>query len=109
MQFQFVIRNGQAAVGCPRCALSQENDMSTNANKYNDRNGGRLVIEGRGNLAEWLRTWKWRYWVTLTSSMDLRRDQSNALLDDFLGELEAAFHDSLTCMIAQEQKTYSGS
>jgi hypothetical protein len=83
--------------------------MSTNANEYNDRNGGRLVIEGRKNQAEWLRTWNWRWWTTLTSSRDVGRDQANALLDDFLGELEAAFHDSLTCMIAQEQKTFSGS
>jgi hypothetical protein len=83
--------------------------MSTNANEHNDRNGGRLGIEGRKNQAEWLRTWHWRYWATLTSSRDVWRDQGNALLDDCLGELEAAFHDSLTCMIAQEQKTYSGS
>ena len=61
--------------------------MSTNANEYNDRNGGRLVIEGRKNQAEWLRTWNWRYWTTLTSSRDVGRDQANALLDDFLGEL----------------------
>jgi hypothetical protein len=83
--------------------------MSRNANECNDRNGGRLVIEGRRNQAEWLRTWKWRYWATLTSSRDIGRDQGNALLGECLGELEAAFHDSLTCMIAQEQKTYSGS
>jgi hypothetical protein len=83
--------------------------LSTNANEYNDRNGGRLVIEGRKNQAEWLRTWNWRWWATLTSSRDIGRDQGNALLDDCLGELEAAFHDSLTCMIGQEQKTYSGS
>ena len=30
--------------------------MRTNANEYNDRNGGRLVIEGRRNRAEWVRT-----------------------------------------------------
>jgi hypothetical protein len=83
--------------------------MSRNANEYNDRNGGRPVIEGRKNQAEWLRTWNWRYWTTLTSSRDVGHDQANALLDDCLGELEAAFHDSLTCMIGQEQKTHSGS
>jgi hypothetical protein len=80
-----------------------------NGNEYNDRDGGRAVIEGRKNQAEWLRTWNWRWWTTLTFSRDVGRDQANALLDDFLGELEAAFHDSLTCMIGQEQKTYSGS
>jgi hypothetical protein len=82
--------------------------MSTYANEYNDRNGGRL-IEKRRNQAEWLRTWNWRYWATLTSSRDIGRDQANALLDECLSELEAAFHDSMTCMIGQEQKTYSGS
>ena len=83
--------------------------LSTNGNEYNDRNGGRLVMEGRKNQAEWLRTWNWRYWATFTLSRDIGREQGNALLDDCLGELEAAFHDSLTCMIGQEQKTYSGS
>jgi hypothetical protein len=83
--------------------------MSTKANEYNDRNGGRLVIEGRKNEAEWLRTWNWRWWTTLTFSKDVGRDEANDILDDCLDELEAAFHDSLTCIIAQEQKTYSGS
>ena len=82
--------------------------MTANANDYNDRNGGRLVIEGRKNLGDWLRGWDWRWWVTLTSSRDLAPDEADALLDDCLGELEAVFHDSLTCMIGQEQKTYSG-
>jgi hypothetical protein len=109
MQVQFVIHDGQAVVGCPRCASSQENDMSTNVNAYNDRNGGRLVIERRRNQAEWVRIWNWTWWVTLTFSRDVGRDEANAILDDFLNQLEAAFHDSLTCMIAQEQKTYSGS
>jgi hypothetical protein len=88
--------------------------MLTKAEEYNDRNGGRLVIEGRliegrWNLAEWVRTWNWSWYVTLTHSRDVRRDQSYVLLDQYLNELEATFHDSLTCMIAQEQKTYSGS
>jgi hypothetical protein len=83
--------------------------LSTKPNRYNDRTGGRPGIENRPVGAEWVRTWDWKYWVTLTFSRDVGRDEANALLNDFLNELEAALHDSLTCMIAQEQNTLSGS
>jgi hypothetical protein len=83
--------------------------LSTKRNEYNDRKGGRRVIENRPDELEWLRDWEWKYWVTLTFSRDVGRDEGNALLDDFLNELEAAHHDSLTCMIGQERKTISGS
>jgi hypothetical protein len=77
-------------------------------NEYNDRTGGRLVIENRPAELEWLRDWGWKYWVTLTSSRNIGRDEENARVDDFLNELEAAHHDSLSCMIGQEQQTISG-
>ena len=83
--------------------------MSTKRNEYNDRNGGRLVIGNRPDELEWLRNWDWKYWVTLTFSRDVGHDEANALLDDFLNELEAAHRDSLTCVISLEQKTISGS
>jgi hypothetical protein len=83
--------------------------LSTNGNEYTDRNGGHLLMEGRRNQANWVRTWNWRWWVTLTFSRDVGRDEANAILDDFLDKLEATHHDSLTCMIAEEQKTLSGS
>jgi hypothetical protein len=67
------------------------------------------MIENRPNELEWLRNWKWNYWVTLTFSGDVGREEANALLDEFLNELEAALRDSLICMISQEQKTISGS
>lgn len=82
--------------------------LSTKRNEYNDRNGGRLVIGNRPDELEWLRDWGWKYWVTLTSSRNIGRDEENARVDDFLNELEAAHHDSLSCMIGQEQQTISG-
>jgi hypothetical protein len=88
---------------------SRRLDLSKNRYEHSDRNGGRLLIDGCQNLTDWARTWKWRWFVTLTFSEDVGRDRANAILDECLDELEAAFHDSLTCMIAQEQKTYSGS
>lgn len=84
-------------------------DMSSKRNECNDRTGGRPMLEDRPGELEWLRNWNWKYWVTFTFSRDLGPDEANAILNDYLNEMEAAYHDCLTCMIGLEQKTLSGS
>jgi hypothetical protein len=58
---------------------------------------------------QWMQTFHWKWWVTLTFSNDLSRERANVILKEYLNELEAKYHDSFSCLIAQEQKTFSGS
>jgi len=83
--------------------------MSSEQNDYSDRNGGRMMIEAGRNMAEWLYEWEWKWWITLTFSNDVSRERATALLNDYLNEVETTYRDSLSCVIAQEQKTLSGS
>jgi hypothetical protein len=82
--------------------------MSLKQSVISDRTGGRMAIEAGRNLAEWLYDWKWKWWVTLTFSNNICKASATALLDEYLNEVESTYGDSLTCVIAQEQKTYSG-
>ena len=68
-----------------------------------------MMIEAGRQVAEWLYGWEWRWWVTLTFSHDVGSTRADAVLTEFLNEFEATHHDSLTCVIAKEQKTVSGS
>jgi hypothetical protein len=83
--------------------------MSLKQRNQSDRTGGRMAIEAGRNLAEWLYDWDWKWWVTLTFSNDLCRASATAVLNAYLNEVELTYKDSLTCVIAQEQKRYSGS
>jgi hypothetical protein len=67
---------------------------------------------GLSNLeiyGQWIQSFDWRWWVTLTFSNNLSRERANEILKEYVNELEAKYHDSLSCLIAQEQKTFSGS
>ena len=71
--------------------------------------GSRTTMEAGRHMAEWLYDWDWRWWITLTFSRDLGQGKANNILSEYLNEYEKAYRDSLTCVIAQEQKSISGS
>jgi hypothetical protein len=105
-----ITSSGDAAVGAE--GLSRNNrvkKMTQRQNDRDDRTGGRMAIEAGRQVAEWLYNWEWRWWVTLTFSRDIGSARADAILGEYLNEFEATHRDSLTCMIAQEQKTISGS
>src|ERR1700733_8569338 len=83
--------------------------MSFRRNEYSDRNGGRSVIQARRDQVEWMRCWDWRFWVTLTFSWDVSRSKAAFTLNEYFNKLETIYRDSVSCVIAQEQKTISGS
>jgi hypothetical protein len=56
----------------------------------------------------WIQTYAWNWWVTISFSRDVGREEAYALLEEYLSQLEVTYRDGLSCVIAQEQKTYSG-
>ncbi len=77
-------------------------------NVHGDRNGGRPCNQASRHLGDWMRSWPWDWWVTLTFSANATPDDANVRLFSFLNELEKRHRDSVWCLIAQEQKTFSG-
>jgi len=78
------------------------------SNVDGDRTGGSCRTQPSRHLAEWLKDWPWDWWITLSFSADLTPDDANVRLLGFLDELEKNHRDSVSCLIAQEQKTVSG-
>ena len=58
--------------------------------------------------ADWFRTFRWSWWLTLTFDREVGSLQATALLERYLRELEVRSAAPLSCLIGQEQKHYSG-
>lgn len=58
--------------------------------------------------ADWFRTFRWSWWVTLTFDREVSSQEANALLKRYLRELEVRSADTLSCLIVEERKHYSG-
>ncbi len=82
--------------------------ISDSRNPEDDRSHASVVRKHRQSLGAWLQTFRWNWYVTLTFSHDISSETASAVLESYISELEATHKDTLSCLIATEQKTVSG-
>jgi hypothetical protein len=76
--------------------------------KGDDKSTETAQLTALEHYGHWFKSFNWRWWVTLTFSHDLSTFKADALLREYINELEAIHHDSFSCLVAREQKTLSG-
>ncbi len=81
---------------------------SSSRNPEYDRGRASVVYQHQQGLGGWLKSFRWNWYVTLTFSHDISSERARAVLESYLSELEAIHRDTLSCLIATEQKTFSG-
>jgi hypothetical protein len=99
----FQIHRIQRQIGA-KGTFNREMMMTRRNDEYGDRTGGHHLTEYKRLTTEWLAGWEWKWWVTLTFSHDLGPQRASSVLREYLNEVESIHRDSLTCLIAQEQK-----
>jgi hypothetical protein len=66
-----------------------------------------IALELRQGYADWFRTFRWSYYLTLIFSRDRKRNHADFLLESYLQEIEKFSRAPISCLISPEEK-YSG-
>jgi hypothetical protein len=67
-----------------------------------------VAIERRQAYADWFRTFRWSWYITLTFSRDRTKRYADILLEQYFRDVEELIHAPLSSLIAPEEKQSGG-